>query len=203
MQVGSKNEPTTGDSATVLISSAVSSPRRSTQVSSPSTSRGSQISMSLSANIAAPLVPTESQPRADVGSSEGDLLLNQAVLPVPLGQQPQQGQSSEIVTSSSGSINASSQQVPNETTSSSTGQATQSQGTRGAGSVTHHSLRRGIQRQPIVWDSASSRPQGTSSVPQLAGRGIQGTRSHRGQRARRAGRGMFGAGRGLPRGGGS
>ena len=85
--------------------------------------------------------------------------------------------------------------MPNET-SSSTGQATQSQGTRGAVVGT----RRGIQRQPIVWDP-SSRPQGTSSVPPIPGRGMHGARPPRGPRSRRPGRGMYGSGRGIPRGG--
>lgn len=110
--------------------------------------------------------------------------------------QTQHGQSSEIVTSSSGSANAPNLQVPGET-SSSTAQVSQPQITRG-----NSTGRRGIQRQPIVWDAASNRPQAAPSAPLPAGRGFSGTRPPRGSsRARRPLRGMFSSGRRGPRGG--
>ena len=133
----------------------------------------------------------------------GDVLLSQYLSQISEGQaHPQQNQSSEIVTSSSGSANASSQQPPNETSLSSTGPATQSHGTRGAGSVApQRGQRRGIQRQPIVWENPSSRPQAASTAQPIAGRGMHAAMPPRGGHRARRGRGMYGASRGFTRGG--
>lgn len=115
----------------------------------------------------------------------------------------QHGQSSEIVTSSSGSASASSQQLPSETSSSS-GHVAQPPVPRGGSSTSIQSQRRGIQRQPIIWDAATRRSQGTPSSPPPAVRGMHGARAQRGMpRARRATRGMHGSIRKPPRGGGS
>ena len=135
-------------------------------------------------------------------ASRNDEALRRCEIPVA---QPNQGQTIEIVTSSSGSTNAAGQQPTNETHSSLTDEATQSQQTaRGTGQTEHGQQRRGIQRRPIIWDSASG-GQSTSATQagvQAAPRGMQGARGLRGPRSgRRAGRGMYGPGRGLPRGG--
>ena len=118
------------------------------------------------------------------------------------GQQPpQQGQSSEVVTSSS---SHSGQQMAQET-SSSVAHATHQQMPRGAAinQGQRRGLQRQLQRQPIVWDAASSRSQGAPSMPMAAARGLHGTRQQRGgPRTRRAGRGPFRSMRGGPRGGG-
>jgi len=130
---------------------------------------------------------------------EGDFQLNQDLTE----NNSQHGQSSEIVTSSSGSASASSQQLPSET-STSAGHVVQPPMTRGGSSASIHSQRRGIQRQPIVWDAASSRSQGTPSSPPAAVRGLHGARASRGMpRSRRPIRGMYGQARKPPRGGGS
>lgn len=162
--------------------------------------------MSHPANLSVPAMPTESQPIADVGSSEGDVQLAQDTEEIISSQQhTHQSQSSEVVTSSSGSANTSAQQIPGET-SSSAAQAPQ-QIHVGRGSTTAGSQRRGIQRQPIVWDAASSRSQGTPPGPSMPVRGMHGTRPMRGApRSRRVARGiptrgMFGTARRAPRGG--
>ena len=132
---------------------------------------------------------------------KGDVQLHQETTEPNNSQQ--HGQSSEIVTSSSGSASASSQQLPGDTSSSGS-QIAQPLITRGGSSASIHSQRRGIQRQPIVWDAASSISQGNVSGPPVAGRGMQGARSLRGApRSRRPTRGMYGATRKPPRGGGS
>ena len=114
----------------------------------------------------------------------------------------QQGQSSEVVTSSSSLSNTTNQQMAQET-SSSIAQATHQPMPRGA--AINQGQRRGIQRQPIVWDAASNRSQGAPSMPMAAARGLHGTRHQRGGtgRARRAGRGAFSSMRRGPRGGGT
>ena len=119
---------------------------------------------------------------------------------ISTGQQPpQQGQSSEVVTSSSSLANTSGAQAAPETSSSVT-QATQQQLPRG--SPVNRGQRRGIQRQPIVWDAASTRSQGAPSLPLAANRGMHPARQPRGgPRSRRPGRGTY-TRRG-PRGGGT
>ena len=103
-------------------------------------------------------------------------------------QPPQQGQSSEVVTSSGSQSNTSSAQMAQETSSTVSPQVTHQQTSRGVAAGT----RRGIQRQPIVWDAAASRSQGAPSLPLAAARGMRGTRQQRGgPRSRRAGRGAF------------
>ena len=141
----------------------------------------------------------------DASSNEGTLQRSQ----IPVNQQqPNQRQTIEIVTSSSGSANAVRQQPANESSSSLIGQSTQSQqASRGTDQTVYSQQRRGIQRRPITWDSASSSQQNTlstqSNVP-IAPRGMHGARGLRGPRSgRRAGRGIYGPGRGLPRGGAS
>ena len=130
----------------------------------------------------------------------GDGLLVQDPQEISTGQQPpQQGQSSEVVTSSSSLANTSGAQAAPETSSSVT-IATQQQLPRG--SPVNRGQRRGIQRQPIVWDAASTRSQGAPSLPLAAARGIHPARQQRGgPRSRRPGRGTF-TRRG-PRGGGT
>ena len=126
---------------------------------------------------------------------------------IPVDQhQPHQGQTIEIVTSSSGSTNAVGPQSANESNSSLVEQASQSQqASRGTGQAVPSQQR--IIRRPIIWDSASSSQQSTSSTQggvQAVSRGMHGARGLRGPRSgRRGGRGMYGSGRGLPRGGAS
>ena len=117
----------------------------------------------------------------------GDALLAHDPQEVSTSQQPpQQGQSSEVVTSSGSQSNTSSAQMAQETSSTVSPQVTHQQTSRGV------ATRRGIQRQPIVWDAAASRSQGAPSLPLAAARGMHGTRQQRGgPRSRRAGRGAF------------
>jgi hypothetical protein len=132
-------------------------------------------------------------------TSRGEIQIQEDVEENVVVQEPvQHGQSSEIVTSSSGSANAGNQQLPGDTSSSQTHVAPPQQNPRGRSTSQQ---RRGIQRQPIVWDNAPNRNQAAQPAPVAASRGLHvPPRQRGGPRGRRPSR-MFGAGRRGPRGG--